>query len=105
LQILFFKQLTFSVPRLAQFINTTENLRFDNAAIRFKDTEFDVQMFSREADKYAFGVTVDSWHLDWQPEVSSGVAQICNALGKVLFAVERLTLRHEVHSRSSEESN
>jgi len=33
------------------------------------------------------------------------VAQICNALGKVLSAVERLTLRHEVHSRSSEEYN
>jgi hypothetical protein len=31
LSIQFFKQLTFSVPRLLQFMNTTENLRFDSA--------------------------------------------------------------------------
>ncbi|KAN0114145.1 hypothetical protein V8E52_006943 [Russula decolorans] len=44
--------------------------------------------------------TVDCWHLDW--EVSS-VAQIPNALSQVFFAVERLTLRHEVHTQASEE--
>jgi hypothetical protein len=45
LQILLFNQLAFSVPRLPQFINTTENLRFDNAVIMFKDKETDVLMF------------------------------------------------------------
>jgi hypothetical protein len=31
------------------------------------------------------------------------VAQIPNALSQVFFAVERLTLRHEVHTQASEE--
>jgi hypothetical protein len=38
-QILFFNQLTFSVPRLPQFVNTTVNLRFDDAVIAFKDKQ------------------------------------------------------------------
>jgi hypothetical protein len=102
LQIRLFKQLTFSVPRLPQFMNTTENLRFDNAVIMFKDKYIDVLMFLREADTYAFGVTVDCWHLDWQV---SSVAQISNAFSRVFSAVEHLTLEHEAHSQSSEEHN
>jgi hypothetical protein len=41
-------------------------------------------------------------HLDWQ--VSSTV-QIVNGLQPVLSAVERLTLSHKVHNRSSEWHN
>jgi hypothetical protein len=102
LQIRLFQQLAFSVPRLPRFMNTTENLRFDNAVIMFKDKYIDVLMFLREANTYAFGVTVDCWDLDWQV---SSVAQISNALSQVFSAVENLTLEHEVHSRSSEEHN
>ena len=102
LQIRLFEQLTFSVPRVAQFINTTENLRFDDAVIMFKDKEVDVLMFFRETNTYAFGVSVDCWHFDWQV---SSVAQICNALSQVFFVVEQLTLEHEVHSQPSEEDN
>jgi hypothetical protein len=102
LLIRLFKQLTFSVPRLAQFMNTTENLRFDYAEIMFKNKEIDVGMFFPEADTYAFLVTVDCWHLDWQ---ASSAAQISNALRQVFSAVEHLTLRHEVHGQSSEEHN
>ena len=102
LQIHLFKQLTFSVPRLAQFMNTAENVRFDNAVIMFKDEQIDVGMFFREAGAYAFGVRVDCWHLDWQV---SSVAQISIALSQVFSAVEHLTLRHKVHGQSSEEHN
>jgi hypothetical protein len=102
LQIRLFKQLTFSVSRLPQFMNATENLRFDNVAVMFKDKYIDVLMYLREANTYAFGVTVDCWHLDWQV---SSVAQICNALSQAFSAVEHLTLEHEVHSRSFEEHN
>jgi hypothetical protein len=104
MQIGLFKQLTFSVPRLAQFMNTTENLGFDEAAIMFKDKKIDVLLFFREANTYAVGVSlrVNCWHLDWQV---SSVAQICNALSQVFSAVEHLTLRHGVHSQSSEEHN
>ena len=65
LQIRLFKQLTFSVPRLVQFLNTTENIWFDNAVFTFGDKRVVVVMFSREADTYAFGLSVDCWHLDW----------------------------------------
>ena len=86
-------------------MNTTENLRFDNAEIVFKDKEINVWMSSRETGSYALCVTVYCWHLDWQV---SSVAQICNALSQefsALSAVEHLTLEHEVHSLSSEEHN
>jgi hypothetical protein len=100
LQVRLFKQLTFTVPRLVQFINTTENLRLDNAEILFRDKQIAVLMSFHDADTDAFGVRVDCWHLDWQV---SSVAQISNALGQVFSAVEHLTLGHQVHGRSSEE--
>ena len=102
LQIQLFKQLTFSVPRLLQFMDTTENFRFDKAVIRFKDKRVEVGMFFREAGVCDFAVMVDCWHLDWQVY---SMAQISNALSQVFSAVEHLTLRHEVHSQSSEEHN
>jgi hypothetical protein len=40
-------------------MDTTENLRFRDPVILFKDKCVDVQMFPREADAYAFGVRVD----------------------------------------------
>jgi hypothetical protein len=102
LQIRLFKQLTFSVPRLMQFTNTTENLRFDNAEILFKDEYTHLRIFFREANTYPFSVEVDCRHFDWQV---SSVSQISNALSQVFSTVEHLTLEHEHHSQSSEEHN
>ena len=104
LQIRLFKQLTFSVPGLSPFINTTENLKLANAEVMMRDKQIHVAMFSRESDTvtYPFGVTVDCGHLDWQV---SSLAQICNDLSPVLSTVEHLTLRHEVHGQSSEEQS
>ena len=51
---------------------------------------------------HALSFTVNSCHLDWQV---SSMAQILNALGPVLSAVEQLTFEHEVHGQSSEEHN
>ena len=101
LRILLFKQLTFSVPRLLQFMNRTENLRFSNAAISFQDKKLHVLYF-REAGAFVFGITVHCWHLSWQV---SSTAQISSALSQVSSAAEHLTLQHKVHSRSSEEHN
>ena len=83
-------------------MNTAENLRFNRAKITFKDECIDVFMYFREADTYPFRISVDCWQLDWQ--VSSAV-QISSALSQVSSAVEHLTLRHGVHSQSSEEHN
>jgi hypothetical protein len=85
-------------------MNTIENFRFDIAVIRFKDKQ--IQMLTifvlHGRVTYAFVVTVDCWHFDWQV---SSMAQISNALSQVFSAVEDLTLEHEVHSQSSEEHN
>jgi hypothetical protein len=101
-QIRLFKQLTFSVPCLPQFMNTAVNLKFDSPVIMFKDKFVHVGTFLRGANAYPMFVSVDSWDLDWQV---SSVAQISNALSQAFSAVERLTLEHEVHSQSSEEQN
>ena len=104
LQIVFFNQLTFSVPRLVQFMNTTENLRFDSAKFRFEDSGVHVVVYPPGEAKMnaAFAIFVFCWHLDWQV---SSVAQILNSLGHLFSAVEHLTFEHKVHSRSSEEHN
>jgi hypothetical protein len=94
LNIRLFKQLTFSVPRLTQFTNTTENLRSYNAEIFFKDEYANLRMSFREANAYPFAVEIDCRHLDWQV---SSVVQISNSLRQVFSTVEHLTLEHELH--------
>ncbi len=104
-QFNFFKQLTFSIPRLLQFLSTTENLRFDSARFRFEGKQIYVEMYLREeADPkiYALILNVFCGHLDWQV---SSVAQIFDALNQIFSPVEHLTLEHEVHNQSSEEHN
>ena len=107
LQILFFEQLTFSIPHLAQFMDTTENLRFSDGKLQFFDDHVDVEVYPREeaedeTEMYAFHIRVHCWHLDWQV---SSVSQIFNALGQRFSTVEHLTLVHEVHNQSSKEHN
>lgn len=43
LDIRFFKQLTVYLPRLLQFMDTTNNLRFSAAELKFSDENADVQ--------------------------------------------------------------
>ena len=102
LSIRLFMQLTFSVPRLVQFMNTTDSLRFNDADVLIQDKHIHVGMYFREAGTYPFNVSVDCWQFDWQ--VSSAV-QIFNALSQVFSVVEFLTLRHEVLSQSTEVHN
>ena len=103
LGITFFNQLTFSVPRLMQFVGTTESLRFKTVEVVFSDEDIDVVVYPHEeAAMYALAFTVNCCHLDWQV---SSAAQIFNVLGPVFSAVEHLTLEHREHSLSSEEHN
>jgi hypothetical protein len=103
LEITFPNQLTFSIPCLLQFMNTTKNLRFSRARFLFSDEQVNVKMYPHEKAKtYALVIAVDCWHLDWQV---SFAAQIFNALSQKISAVEHLTFEHEVHSRSSKEHN
>jgi len=103
LQIGFFNQLTFSVPRLLPFLNTTENLSYDSVMCHFARELVYVQVDLREeANTYALLLNVYCEDLDWQV---SSVAQICDALNPIFSPVEHLTLKHLVHSQSSEEHN
>jgi hypothetical protein len=100
LEIDFFKQITFSVPRLLQFMNMAESFRFNSAKFQFIDGNVDMKVYPHVgATMYAFSIVIYCQHLDRQV---SSVAQIFNPSSQVFSAVEHLTLEHKVHSRSSE---
>jgi hypothetical protein len=103
LEINFFNQLTFSIPRLLQLMNTTENLRLDSAIFIFSDKQVHAAVYPRgEFKMNAVRITVNCWHLDWQ---LSSMVQISKLLSEMFSAVEHLTLQHQVHSQSSDEHN
>ena len=103
LRVGFFNQLTFSITPLLQFVNTTENLMFKIAKLKFLDKYVHVVVYHHEEDEvYALSICVLCWHLDWQV---SSAAQILDSLSPLFSAVEHLTLKHEVHIQSSEEHN
>ena len=103
LRIWFFNQLTFSVTRLLQFVNATENLTFKSVKFIFFDDNVCVEVYPHdEAKMYALSIIVSCCHLDWQV---SSATQIFNSLSPLFSAVEDLALEHEVHSQSSEEHN
>ena len=103
LDIVFFNQLTFSIPCLTQFMNTTENLKFSHARLLFSGKLVDVDVYPHEKAKtHALSIRVDCWGLDRQV---SSAAQISNALTQKFSTVEHLAFEHVVHRRSSEEYN
>jgi hypothetical protein len=103
---IFFEQLTFSVPHLLQFMNTTEtpNLRFSNAELYFSSDEVDVvTCLHEEADlSQSLLIGVLCPHFDLQV---SATAQIFNSLSQTFSAVEHLTLSYEAHTQSFGEHN
>jgi hypothetical protein len=102
LRIDFFNQLSFSVPRLLQFIDAAENLRFGNAVLTFSDEGVEAVAFPHgETEVYPLAILVLCRHLDWQ--VSS--ATQFSKYSQMFSAVECLNLKHKVHSESSEEHN
>ena len=97
-----FNQLTLSAPPRLQFIETTENLRFDSAKLEFDFSkgQIFVGMYLREdTETFALSIFVYYSHLDWQV---SFLASIFLALSKILSAVVHLTFEHKLPGRSSE---
>ena len=94
------KQLTFSVPRLMQFIGGTENLRPNHTRFEFGRDRVIVRVNPPEANMQleAFAIFVNCWHLDWQV---SSVAQISNSLSQIFSTVEHLALAHNDHRSQS----
>jgi hypothetical protein len=52
LEIYFFPQVLFPIPRLLQFIEATENLKFDSVKFEFGKEEVSVNFYSREEIKF-----------------------------------------------------
>jgi len=92
LQVTFFNQVTFHLPRLLQFLNTAENLRFSSATLIFREEWFSVIVYpNKEARMYALCIEVFCLHLDWQV---ASTAQIFSVLRSAFSAVENLTLEY-----------
>ena len=105
-RIHYFKQLTFSVPQLKQFMGRTENLRFNRVGFYFSSrgvyAHVEPPQDETSVPVDTSSISIDCQHLDWQV---SSVAQIFNALSQIFSAVEHLTLAHRVHTPPSEEPN
>jgi hypothetical protein len=91
---------TGSVAPLLQLMNTTENLRFDGAKVVFAREKIYVEVYPPEAEMYALSIHIYCRNLESQV---FSVARIINLLGSRTSTVERLTIKHEVKGRSSEE--
>jgi hypothetical protein len=98
----FFNQLTFSVPRLRQFIIRTE-LRFSRARLLFYHEGVDMYLHTPLVrpgpDWTAFQANIICRHLDGQV---SSMTQILNDLRPLLSSVGELVLDYRKHVLSSE---
>ncbi|KAH9987607.1 hypothetical protein BJV74DRAFT_796458 [Russula compacta] len=96
LQIKFFHQFTFSVPRLLQFMTTTENLKFSSATLAFYNEGISMRVYPHKgARMFAFYSYVTCIYLDWQV---ASAAQLFNALRTVFSMVGDLTLEYRRYS-------
>jgi hypothetical protein len=102
LHIELLNELTFSVPCLMHFIDTTKSLKFDSAEFIFSDAQVYVEMSLHDLETYALRIHVTCCHLDRQV---SSIAQIFNTFGKVFTSVEHLTLKRSRSSRLGEHND
>ncbi|KAI0247367.1 hypothetical protein BJV78DRAFT_942458 [Lactifluus subvellereus] len=103
LVIRLFDQLTFTVPRLLQFMGTSETLSFGGVQLAFDNDFAELVAFQLGEERgYPLRVQIMCRHLDWQV---SSAAQILDTLQPVLSVVEKLMLRHVKHNQSSEWHN
>jgi hypothetical protein len=102
----FFNQLSFSVPRLLQFIITTD-LRFSCATLLFYHEGVSMYLDNPLAGTGLAGLTyfytnISCRHLDWQV---SSITQFLNDLHPLLPSVADLVLDYREHTLSSEMHN
>jgi hypothetical protein len=100
LNVQYFNQLTFSVPRLLQFMTTADNFRFNRVRFLFYHEAVAVFVYPTvETEICSFEVDVYCGHLDWQV---SSVAHIFNVLSPLFSNVVDLALDYREHTLSSE---
>jgi hypothetical protein len=100
LHVYFVHQLTFTIPRLLQSIQTSENLIFDAFELFF-GTNFVCLMADphQKVWERPLYLQINCKHLDWQ--VASAI-QILATLSPAISLVEKLSIRHKDHHQSSE---
>jgi hypothetical protein len=99
LEIIFFNQIDFDTPRLAQFINRTPTSSTrDDAHVRFDDGAVDVRLTYRthEPDYETSRIAISCREPDWQ---LSSIAQVCNSCWPPLSIVEDLYIEHQYSRR------
>jgi hypothetical protein len=107
LNVNFCNQLSFSVPRLLQFMITTEHLRFIHARLLFHYEGVFMVLDNRFAGTgptrwSSFHTSINCRHLDWQ---ASSITQILNDLCPLFSSVADLTLDYREHALSLELHN
>jgi hypothetical protein len=94
LQVEFSNQLTFTVPQLSQFLQTSQNFTFHTFKLAFKSRSVRFIASSHQENRKHVVLWIICKHFDWQV-VSA--AQILRTLSPVLSVVENLTLSHVEH--------
>jgi hypothetical protein len=100
LDVQFFNQLTFTVPRLMQLMEASENLRFSAVKISFYGDFFDLMAGPDPTwQQRSLRLQIMCNHFDWQ--VASAL-QIFDSISPVLSGVDDLMLFHAAHNRSAD---
>jgi hypothetical protein len=100
-RVYLFNQLSFPFPRLLQFIQASENLRFTAVQVTFDALAVFLHTVPWKWDS-SLRLHIKCKHLDWQ--VASAV-QVLGTLSPVLSVVEQVAFSYEEHKQSSEWHN
>jgi hypothetical protein len=102
LDVTWFNQLTFAVPQLSQFLQTSQNFAFHTFELAFRRYFVGFIASSHQENRNPLRLWIWCNHFDWQV-VSA--AQIIRTLSPVLSVVENLTLIYHEHDLSPEWHN
>jgi hypothetical protein len=101
LHVYLFNQLSFTFPRLLQFMQTSENLGFTSVQVTFSALAVSLHAVPWSWDSPLM-LEISCRHLDWQV---ASTAQSFGTLSPLLSVVEQVTFSYERHERSSEWHN
>jgi hypothetical protein len=96
-----FNQLSFTFPRLLQFMQTSENLRFTTVQVSFSALAVSLYAVPWSWDT-PLRLEISCRHLDWQV---ASAAELFGTLSPVLSVVEQVTFGYEEQDQSLESHN
>jgi hypothetical protein len=104
LRVHFFNQLTFTVPHLLEFMQTSVNLISNVVRLAFNrnSVRLSTQSLDQNGQERFLWLVIMCRHLDWQV---ASAAQILGTISPVLSVVKDLKLDHWEHNLSSEWHN